>query len=98
MSNTMHDLLAALAGAPALPGAKCRGRHSLFDAPSELDREPAQVTEARHTQAVQLCRTCPALASCQQWFNELPRAKRPSGVTAGQITPTGPGRPRKETA
>ena len=94
----MLDLLAALAGAPSLPGAKCRGRHALFDAPSELDREPPAVTEQRHAQALSLCRTCPALASCQQWYDSLPRAQRPSGVVAGQITPTGPGRPRKETA
>ena len=96
MSSTLDDLLLALAGTPALPGAKCRHRSALFDEAGK--NEPAEIVEQRHAQALTLCRACPALASCQQWFNDLPRAKRPSGVVAGQITPTGPGRPRKETA
>jgi len=88
-------LLGAL-HAPELAGAACVGRARLFDPPAE--REPAADVAFRRRQAVALCRACTALASCQQWFNDLPRAKRPSGVVAGQITPASPGRPRKETA
>lgn len=96
----LETLLLALAGAPTLPGARCRGRHHLFDEAAK--GEPADVVEQRHAQALGLCRTCPALASCQRWYAELPRNKRPGGVVAGKINPAKPGRPpastRKETA
>lgn len=85
MTHTPHDWFIALGLAPALPGARCRGKHHLFDAPSELDREPAETTAARHAQALQLCRGCTALASCTTWFDSLPTSKRPHGVIAGQI-------------
>lgn len=98
MSSTPHDLFAALGLAPALPGARCRGKHHLFDAPSELDREPTDVTAARHAQAIELCRRCTALASCTTWFDSLPKSKRPHGVVAGQINNTrSAGRPAGTT-
>lgn len=96
MSHNPHDLLAALAGAPALPGARCRGRHHLFDEAGP--DEPAEVVEQRHAQAVGLCQHCTALASCTQWFDSLPRTQRPSGVIAGQINEPRRGRPRKAHA
>ncbi len=85
MSLTPHDLFAVIGLAPALPGARCRGKHHLFDAPSELEREPSEITAARHAQAIQLCRGCTALASCSTWFDSLPRSKRPHGVVAGRV-------------
>lgn len=77
--------------APALPGAKCRHRHHLFDEAAQ--GEPAEVVEQRHAQALGLCRICPALASCQIWFTALPSRKRPPGVVAGTINPKPVGRP-----
>jgi len=69
---------------PSLPGAKCRGRHSLFD---EARRgEAPETVDQRHAQALTLClRGCPALAACQQWYAGLKPSKRPPGVIAGQI-------------
>ncbi|WP_231384340.1 hypothetical protein [Mycobacterium sp. UM_WGJ] len=84
-------LAAVLAGAPSLPGARCRNRSHLFDERG-VD-EPPEVAEQRHQQAIGLCRVCPALASCQQWYADLPARKRPPGVVAGIITtPTKEGR------
>jgi len=99
MSHRPDDLFAALLGAPALPGARCRGRHHLFDAPSELERESPATTSTRHAQALQLCQHCTALPSCAEWFDNLKPSKRPTGVVAGRIHPKPVGRPhRKETA
>jgi WhiB family redox-sensing transcriptional regulator len=69
------------AGAPALPGARCRGRPHLFDEqrPDEDDANAA----ARHTQALALCNRCPALTPCQSWFASLSPRKRPAGIVAG---------------
>lgn len=81
--NSMEVLLAALAGAPALPGARCRGKHHLFDptAPGENSDVAAQ----RHAQALGLCSNCPALTRCEDWHDALPRTKRPDGVVAGRV-------------
>lgn len=76
-------LLSALAGVPVLRSARCRGRHSLFD--PRNDGEPAEVSDARHRQALALCQACPALGECQRWFASLPPRQRPFGVTAGQL-------------
>ncbi|OWL97005.1 hypothetical protein B7435_26835 [Mycolicibacterium peregrinum] len=94
MSDTLHSLLEAVGAAPALPGARCRGRHHLFD---EAGKHEAPETAAqRHAQAVGLCTHCTALTSCQQWFDALPRSKRPPGVVAGKIPRAErPGRPKK---
>lgn len=80
------ELFGALTAIPALPGARCRGRWDLFD-PRE-DREDPTVVRDRHEQALGLCRCCPALADCSEWFDSLPRAKRPQGVIAGRVYPT----------
>lgn len=88
----MDELLGALAGTPILPGARCRGRPHLFDAAPP--GEPDEVTEARHLQALGLCRACPALARCGDYLISLPPSKRPSGVIAGQIRRERPNRNR----
>jgi hypothetical protein len=83
MATSLDDLLLSLAGAPSLPGARCRGRHHLFDPPTR--NEDAPVVEARHAQALSLCGRCPALALCRAWVAELPARQRPPGVVAGEI-------------
>jgi len=93
VSAVPADLFAALIGAPSLPGAKCRGRHHLFDEPHP-DEEP-DATQHRHSHALRLCSTCPALASCERWFDELPKGKRPPGVVAGKVGSQKAGRPKK---
>jgi WhiB family redox-sensing transcriptional regulator len=83
MVNALETLIASLAGAPALPGARCRGRHHLFDpaAPGEA----APVVEQRHAQALGLCSHCPSLDRCQDWVDSLPKGKKPFGVVAGAV-------------
>lgn len=83
MSDTYHNLLAALAAAPALPGALCRGRPHLFDEanPGEADH----VVQARQAQALSLCGRCPSLTRCEDWFESLPPRKKPGGVIAGRL-------------
>lgn len=83
MSDDLDGLLGALMGAPRLPGARCIGRHQLFDPPG--DHEPPEQVAQRHTAAKRLCQSCDALASCEQWLDSLPRTRRPPGVIAGQI-------------
>jgi len=79
----LDTLLAELAGAPALPGARCRGRHHLFD--SAAPGEHPDTVNARHTQALGLCSRCPALTRCDDWLSGLPVRKRPFGVIAGEL-------------
>ena len=91
-----------LAGAPSLPGAKCRGRAHMFDGPD--GREAPETTAQRHAQATLLCLAgpCPALGRCPDWMDSLKPSKRPSGVVCGLVWEDGkpkserpPGRPRK---
>jgi WhiB family redox-sensing transcriptional regulator len=77
------DLAATLWGAPALPGARCRGRSHLFD-PAVADEKSTTVA-ARHAQALGLCQHCPALDACQAWVHALPLKQRPLGVVAGAV-------------
>ena len=86
--------------ATALPGTRCRGRHSTFD--EAAPGEDPEVVSARHAQAIGLCSHCPALDRCETWFLGLKPSKRPHGVIAGQINRgpeererRPPGRPRK---
>ena len=87
-----------LTGAPALPGARCRGRAHMFD-DAAPDENP-DTTAARHAQALGLClNSCPSLSRCEAWYLGLPARKRPPGVCAGRVNQPGPGgRPRKEIA
>jgi WhiB family redox-sensing transcriptional regulator len=80
--SALDTLLLVIAGAPSLPGARCRGRHHLFD-PAAPGENPDNVT-ARHAQALGLCLHCPALAACQSGVADLPLKKRPPGVVAGR--------------
>lgn len=83
MSVTFADLLACLRGIPDLPGARCRGRHHLFDAAAEDEQPPA--VEHRHRAALELCAGCPVLAACGAWVASLRPKDRPAGVIAGRI-------------
>lgn len=81
--TSLDSMLGAILGAPALPGAKCRGRHHLFD-----DRHPDETPdtrEQRHNAALTLCRNCPALNPCAAWFDRLRPSQRPEGVIAGRV-------------
>jgi len=79
----LDDLVIALGGAPSLPGARCRGRHRLFDPAAE--HESILTVQARHAQALGLCEHCPALTRRQEWVATLPANQRPRGVVAGTI-------------
>lgn len=81
--STWEAMLDALAAAPVLPGAKCRGRAHLFDEPAA--DEAAETVQARHRQALDLCSRCPSLTRCETWFASLPPRKKPGGVVAGRI-------------
>ena len=81
--SDLADLLAGLAGAPALPGARCRGRSHLFDEANS--DESADIVAARHRQALDLCGRCPSRQRCGDWLLTLTPAKRPTGVVAGRI-------------
>ena len=81
--NRFEELLSAMAKVPILRGARCRGRHELFD-PKGCD-EPDDVAQARNAQALRICQSCPALQPCSAWFESLPAKARPLGVIAGRI-------------
>ena len=76
MSNTWQGLSAALAGIPELPGARCRGRWSVWD-----ETDNPEIIEYAKNQ----CQACPALAECKEWFESLKASKRPIGTVAGQL-------------
>jgi WhiB family transcriptional regulator, redox-sensing transcriptional regulator len=81
------DLFAELAGAPRLPGARCRGRWELFDYAGYPPHgvAPHDIDYARQA-ALNVCASCPALQSCRDWIQTLPPELRPLGVIAGRIT------------
>lgn len=81
--NQLESILEAVGAAPCLPGARCRGRHALFD-PAALGEHPDTV-DARHAQALGLCAHCPSLARCDEWLYSLPPRRRPLGVIAGTV-------------
>lgn len=92
--TSIDTLLGAMLGAPALPGAKCRGRSATFD-PARPGEHPDSVGQ-RHLQALLLCDTCPARPPCEQWLGSLTPARRPPGVVAGRIVH--PPKPRNRKA
>ena len=79
----LDHLLAAIRSAPALPGARCRGRSHLFD--PQHPQERPEATDARHVQALGLCSLCPSLVPCREWVDGLPQRRRPLGVVAGRV-------------
>lgn len=81
--SQFDQLLNAISCAPCLPGARCRGRHHLFDG-GPLGEDP-RVRQARHEQALALCAGCPSLEPCQTWHDSLPKRQRPPGVVAGRV-------------
>lgn len=88
------DTLLAELATPVLPGARCRGRHELFDAaigdgPRGAQDERDYAREA----ATQICHHCPALQPCRDWLDSLPDEQRPLGVTAAVVVNAYP--PRK---
>nr|ABP46364.1 hypothetical protein Mflv_3893 [Mycolicibacterium gilvum PYR-GCK] len=91
---TATSLFDAVGLAPSLPGAKCRGRHHLFDAPEPgVDTDETRKAEQI---ALRLCSECPSLGPCRTWLESLPKNKRPLGVVGGAVnTPRRVGRPRK---
>ena len=80
----IDTVFAALAAAPDLPGAACRGLAPGFDA-ARPDETVAEVAH-RHLAALAICAKCPALAACSSWLETLPVRERPVGVVAGRIT------------
>jgi WhiB family redox-sensing transcriptional regulator len=90
--TALDSLLLAMAGAPALVGARCRGKGHLFDGPTI--GEPTEVMNARHAQALGLCTHCPALQRCREWYSTLTPRKRPEGVVAGLVNMPTRGRPK----
>ncbi len=94
MSTVWADFAAALAGAPSLPGARCRHRSALFDAAEA--HEPTEIVTQRHAQAISLCAGCPSLGPCREWLDGLPKGRRPHGVVAGIVNHPKPvGRPKR---
>ncbi|PND54444.1 hypothetical protein CRM90_27995 [Mycobacterium sp. ENV421] len=81
--SILDDLLDAVSAAPCLPGARCRGHHSIFD-PAAQGEDP-EVVAARHAQAIGLCGRCESLDRCEAWFLGLPKRQRPQGVIAGRL-------------
>ena len=81
--SQLAALLDAIGTAVCLPGARCRGRHTLFDPPAP--GEDFDTVTARHDQALGLCSRCPALTRCAEWGDNLPPRQRPHGVVAGTV-------------
>lgn len=81
------SMRALLAGIPALPDARCRGRAALFEATIAVRHgAPAKAElENARSEALRLCRTCPALGPCRAWLTGMPQTRRPRGVVAGMI-------------
>ena len=85
--SELRALLAGLAlGVPALPDASCRGS-TLWD-PAAEDENRDEVAY-RLSRALVICRGCPCLTECRQWFDGLPKYDRPSGVVAGRLVGSG---------
>lgn len=88
MTFDVAGLLDELASAPQLPGARCHGRHELYDAtiPSGEIRNTSNRLEAARATALKVCNACPALPQCRAWIDGLAPTQRPLGVVAGQVT------------
>lgn len=71
-------IAAVVRDAPPLRDALCSTRDPrMFDGLTERDRE----------RAIAVCRRCPVLADCRDWYSSLPRSRLPRGVVAGRFRP-----------
>ena len=77
----LDALLDPLRGIPQLAGARCVGRHEMFDPRDAYDPDRDDI----ESRALQVCRRCPALPDCSAWFDSLPATQRPVGVVAGRV-------------
>jgi hypothetical protein len=84
--SALDELLSALAGVPAMPGALCRGQWAIFDEAND----PGAIEAA-----IEICNLCPEMSRCGEWLDSLPQRQRPQGVVAGALRPLPVGRPRK---
>jgi hypothetical protein len=66
---------AILTGVPSLPQAACRGMAPGFDGTRDVDP----------IMPVTICRRCPELAPCREWFAGLPVDAQPVGVIGGEV-------------
>ena len=93
--DTMRALLA---GIPALPGARCKGRSDLFERTVGEHRMTGRLTKTEvddaRREALRVCRVCPALMACRTWLDGLGVTRRPAGVVAGVVITAG-GTPAK---
>lgn len=80
--SALDSLLAAVAAAPSLPGASCRGHWDTFDGGHR--GEDVESMHQRHALALRVCQRCPELGPCREWFDGLSATERPTGVVAGQ--------------
>ncbi len=80
MDGLFFDLAKSM---PSLPGARCKGRHKLFDVAP--DWEDMSTRRYRYDAAKRLCDACPAFTACRAWIEGLPDAERPPGVVAGLL-------------
>ena len=71
--------------ATSLPDAACVNRIELFDATAGGPGRGRGETAYARRAALALCRQCPALKLCRQWFDHLPDWERPLGVVAGRV-------------
>lgn len=80
-----EDLVAALAAAPTLTGARCHSAAPLFDAEFDDIRAETITEQAdRHERAKAICSACPALDACRAWANAADPGVL-AGVVAGEF-------------
>ena len=82
MNVSFESLIATLAGAPALVGARCRGKGHLFDLATT--GEAPEVVAARHKPGRWALSALPCTGAVPDMVDGLPRSKRPEGVIAGR--------------
>jgi hypothetical protein len=62
---TVELLREILAGVPRLPGARCIGKHELFDpVPGNGGHQHRRQERIRRAEAARLCAGCPAIRHC----------------------------------
>ena len=93
-----QTMRALLAGIPALPGARCKGRSDLFERTVGEHRMTGRLTKTEvddaRREALRVCGACGAQTPCRAWLSSLPASRRPPGVVAGVVITAG-GTPAK---